>query len=535
MAVEVRSQEGALNESHPLQTVGLVLGVLGFTSIVFGAVLYAIDPGVLPLAVGNVVFGAACSLFYAVSHRQAFARAMSGRSAPLIALEVAMALGVLGAGFAINWMVAKNTVEWDLTKDGIFSLHSQSVGVAKRLDKPIQIYAFYRPNESTRGMLEQAVELYRMHTSFLELQFINPDRASAELLGRFNMNSKSARIVVADDASDRFTKIKRPTEEAITNALIQVNENRQKKVYFLTGHGEPSIRDGGSAEGYKSAATLLGNEGIAVDEVSLIGRSDVPKDADVMVVVAPRAGLLPNEVAALKIFLDRGGRVLALLEPGIAHGLEQIFRPYGVSVGDNLIVDDNPTSKALGFGVDAPVIQKYEAHPITSVMRNAFTMFYRVRSVSPRASNIARVNAATIVKTKDTSWAEAEWKDETNEYTLGENDLTGPVAIAIAVTKRTATHPQRLSNEARLVVFGDRDFANNRFSAMQGNTNLFTNVVNWLVGDEDRISIRPPKKAGDRLPLTQAQQYGIMFFSVNLLPLLIVGLGFSVWAVRRRK
>jgi hypothetical protein len=59
--------------------------------------------------------------------------------------------------------------------------------------------------------------------------------------------------------------------------------------------------------------------------------------------------------------------------------------------------------------------------------------------------------------------------------------------------------------------------------------------VNWLAGQEERIVLRPKEGRTSRLPLTQSQQNGIVFFSVNLLPLLIVGIGFSVWAVRRRK
>ena len=59
--------------------------------------------------------------------------------------------------------------------------------------------------------------------------------------------------------------------------------------------------------------------------------------------------------------------------------------------------------------------------------------------------------------------------------------------------------------------------------------------MGWLAGEEARITIRPKQRGSSRIPLTEAQQYGIVFFSVNLLPLLIVGLGFSVWAIRRRK
>jgi ABC-type uncharacterized transport system involved in gliding motility auxiliary subunit len=530
--LEGGSREGALAEASTLRTVGLVLGVLGATAVAFGAILYAIDPGVLRVAVGNLAFGAVCIGFYVFTHRRSLGRALAGRSSPLVGLELMMAIGVLGGAFALNWVAANEPQEWDLTRDGVYSLHPQSVAVAERLARPVKIWAFYGPTDSTREILRQAVELYQMHTDELELELVNPDRVSRRLAKRFDLGGKSAPLVMEDVESGRYTKLKAPTEEAMTNALIEIAERRQRKAYFLEGHGEAKARDASTEDGYGTAATLLENEGLAVESLSLVERSDLPEDASVLIVPGPKAALLPNESAALKVFLDRGGRALLLLEPGYAHGLAPVLRPYGVDVGDDLVLDENPAAKALGFGADAPVIQRYEAHPITNVMEGRFAMFLRARSVSPRLG-LARVAVTTLIQTSPDSWAETSTAGP--PHAQGADDLAGPVPIAVAVEKRTANNPRKRSDEARLVVFGDVDFANNRFSAMTGNTDLFVNTVNWLVGDEDRITIRPPKKQGDRLPLTELQQYGIMFFSVNLLPYVIIGFGLSVWAVRRRK
>jgi hypothetical protein len=59
--------------------------------------------------------------------------------------------------------------------------------------------------------------------------------------------------------------------------------------------------------------------------------------------------------------------------------------------------------------------------------------------------------------------------------------------------------------------------------------------VAWLAGEDARITLRPKTRGSSRLLLREDQQYGIMFFSVNLVPLMIIGFGFSVWAVRRRR
>ena len=63
-----------------------------------------------------------------------------------------------------------------------------------------------------------------------------------------------------------------------------------------------------------------------------------------------------------------------MLEPGIeTTAWSRIFRPYGVEVGDNVVVDPNPVDQsAQGFGPDAPVVRtKFEAHPITNKLKGS--------------------------------------------------------------------------------------------------------------------------------------------------------------------
>lgn len=528
--VKARSAEGALTERSPLETVGLVAGVIGLTAVIFSFVLYALDPAVLSLSVANAVFGLAGIALYMATNRRSLGRVFAGRSTGLVLLEGMIVVGLLGAMGVANYFAAQNPKEWDLTRDNLFTLHEQSMRVAKELDKKVTVYAFFRTTEPARGVLTQAVDLYRQHTNNLELVFVNPDAPPQELVEKYDLNSKSPRIVVAAE-NGQFAKLRTATEEGLTNALIKVAERPAKKVYFLTGHQEPSIEDQAFEEGFAMAASNLRTEGFEVSTLSLLERENVPADASVVIVAGAATRLFPNEVESLKAWLDRGGRVAFLLEPGIELGLERIFRPYGVEVGNDLVIEPNPAAKAFGFGPDSPVVQTFEAHPITNKLRGGATLFHRARSVQPKVG-LANLEVVTLIRTGASSWGETRLDADP---ALDEDDVPGPVPIAVAVVRNTAAHPNKLDDEARMVVFGDHHFANNRFSAMSANADLFLNAVTWLAGDEDRITIRPKTRKGDRLPLTETQQTGIVFFSVNLLPLLIVGLGFSVWAVRRRK
>ena len=62
------------------------------------------------------------------------------------------------------------------------------------------------------------------------------------------------------------------------------------------------------------ANRALENEGYEVDTLNLVTQPQVPQDAAVVIVASPTKAVLTNEIDALKAYLDRGGRVLVLLE-----------------------------------------------------------------------------------------------------------------------------------------------------------------------------------------------------------------------------
>jgi ABC-type uncharacterized transport system involved in gliding motility auxiliary subunit len=137
--------------------------------------------------------------------------------------------------------------------------------------------------------------------------------------------------------------------------------------------------------------------------------------------------------------------------------------------------------------------------------------------------------------------------------------VPGPVPVAMAVRLDVAGIPREMdpavsvetpgdahieketlraagaatSTEARLVVVGDSDFANNRNFPDMGNGNFFLNCVAWLAQDEDLIAVRAKDPDLRRVSFTKAELGALNLVSVVLLPGLVAGLGIFV-TVRRR-
>src|SRR5262249_58681180 len=85
---------------------------------------------------------------------------------------------------------------------------------------------------------------------------------------------------------------------------------------------------------------------------------------------------------------------------------------------------------------------------------------------------------------------------------------------------------------ARIVVFGDSDFASNELIETFRNRDLFVNGVNWLMGDVEAISIRPVRSRASRFQLTQEQFGSVGALSLGFFPEALLVIGEIGWATR---
>jgi ABC-type uncharacterized transport system involved in gliding motility auxiliary subunit len=331
------------------------------------------------------------------------------------------------------------------------------------------------------------------------------------------------------------------SEVALTQAIVKLTRQEQKKVYFLDGHNERVIDGDKAAEGdgMKDAAEALRNENYQVETLLLAAKGDVPADANVVIAGGPTRPLHESEHAALERYLERGGALLVLLDPRAGTDLGVDLARWGVEVGDDVIVD-----RVQGmFGrPTTPFAAEYGDHEITRELGDA-TLFHVARSVLPAES--AKGAIEPIVRTGEQSWAERDMdrlltKGEA-EYNA-ETDVKGPVSVAVAGTLELGAPPPppaegeepAAPKAARLVVLGDSDFASNQLIREFRNRDLFVNSVNWLLGDVEAISVRPGQARASRLQLSSEQFLEIRYLALFVMPELIALFGVIAWWQRRR-
>ncbi len=500
-----------------------------------------------------------------------------------LGLGVVLVAALLGIFNYFGWKYHRR---FDWTSTRLYSLSEKTLNVLGGLDKKIDIVVFMDPNDQVYPAVRELLSRYEAESPQIRVRVVDPakNRAEAERLVA-DYEITHADVVVFDGGDDRrvvegpdlaeydysaMAMGGQPTvkgfkgEQLFTSAVIELVESRKPKILFTTGHGEASLDDF-SERGLKDARELLGEDNFDLEEWASLGKSGVPLDADLVVIAGPTAGFVEPELAAFREHLDRGGRMLVLLDPTLSPvgglvrtGLEPLLADYGVKVADDIVID--PANPLPFFGAETIFVNDFEDHAITRSLRQANlpVILPLARSVS-RAGGVEGYDVIELLRTTEEGWGEADLaalprvkKDDT--------DAQGPVPIGVAVAAegrgadRRGPSPEDLSvhggdaeasqpatgveddpsQNIRLVVFGDSDFATNGQLRNVGNPTLLANTMNWLVERESLVGIPPKTPEQVRLNLTQAQLRAVFWTVIAGMPLAAVLAGGLVYLRRRR-
>jgi ABC-type uncharacterized transport system involved in gliding motility auxiliary subunit len=523
-----------------------LLGLLGWlgVALVFCAVAIRWLPALqrfqdvaTPLALAGLV----CTLLYILSQWREVVRSFSGREARYGSLAFASIAVVLAILVGINYLANRRNKRWDLTAARQFTLSDQSKKILQGLDKPVTIRVFDRSEGFER--FRERLDEYRYVSDRISVEYIDVDRRPA-LANQYKVQMLGTVVLEYDGRVERVTS---DAEQQITNGLIKLVQGTQHKAYFVQGHGE-KLTDNSDRSGYASIASSLASDNFATETIVLAQGKDVPQDATVVIVAGPTSDFLAPEIDMLRRYLARGGKVLFLLDPPEKPGapeltnLVALIKEWGIDPGQNVVVDASGVGQVLGTGPEVPIAAKYNKHPITEGF-NTLTAYSMARSVIANPAGANNRFAQNIVETGPNSFAETDIQRLMTTGEVGQDpdkgDLPGPVSLAAAVSAPASEAPANPENadapkpESRIVVFGDSDFASNRWLGIPGNRDLFLNSVNWLAQQENMISIRAKDPEDRRITLTAGQDTFIRLLALLVIPGLILAAGVQAWWRRR--
>jgi ABC-type uncharacterized transport system involved in gliding motility auxiliary subunit len=534
-----------------METALRFCGYIGATLILFG-VLGAVLVGSFvsqPILLLHIVLGVLClvawGLTSGLTSLSKAKGALTGRTARFGAHAVAYSVVAAGLLIVANIFIALNEKRWDLTEQGVYSLSPKSVKIVAGLQKPLKLIALKAPQAHNEEQTRELFQLYKYaNDKRVSFDIIDPRVKPVEV---DSMGMKAGNLLYVEygegdtKAVNRLNQI---DEQSITNAVIKLSRGESKKLYYVQGHGEPSL-ESQDVGGMKEFADALEDEHIKIEGLLLAQTGSVPTDAAAVVLAAPSKSIPQSERDALIKYAKDGGRLVLFANPEDRQSddVRTIAKEFGITVGDDVILDQQLRLFAGPQLAVQFLAQQFSAHPITTGMTNAEPLVFTfASSVVAPASPEAGSTYVELVKSGNNSWGEknltALFDPAGANASLDPDDLKGPVSIAVAMERqikaadKSKVDEPSFSTMSRVVVFGDVTWAQNGNLSAMGNRDMALNSINWTVGEEGGVAIGPKSIRASAAPIPQATFNVILALSF-LGPELILLFGLFVWWRRR--
>ena len=448
----------------------------------------------------------------------------------------------------LNYLSMRHYARLHWNRDPVAQLSEKSLSLLRSVVDDIRIIAVLRPSNEAYRNVSILLQEYAAASRSVSVEFVDPDRDLArteQLAGQyrlgdsegvvFHIGERHQTVAAADLIEYVYPTgdIEKPKrsfrgEPLFSSAIYALTQASRPMVHFIQGHGERSPGDFDRRTGYSRIAARLRDENLDVEVLNLGEAKSIPSRCALMIIAGPTQTFAPFEIALIRDYLDRKGRLLLLLDARSTTGLEPLLQEWGAVLGTDVVVDETRTLSGREIYITA-----YPPHPITEPLQNLASVLFLPRSIRPRPFTAGgdKPVVSALATCSPQGWAEFDPDDVSLRFDP-QAEIPGPVPVAVAIERGPVPGVHVQIRPTRLVVIGDSAFASNG-GLMGANADLLMNSVNWLLDREERLAISPKTYENLRLVM-DAHQLRNLFWAVGVfLPGLVAALGLGVvW--RRR-
>ncbi|PPD45660.1 MAG: ABC transporter [Methylotenera sp.] len=436
-------------------------------------------------------------------------------------------LVVLLGYFASEYRVAK-----DITQANRNILTQGSVNVLKQMKAPVNITVYATKDDASSGDVFRKgivdfVARYQRDKKDIRLKFINPSEEPK--LAQDAGVKVDGEVVV--EYQKRVEHITPPfAEQEFTNLLVRLSRTNQQAVMYLDGHGERNLI-GVKNHDLGEFGKQLETKGFKFANPDLTIAQAVPTNGAMLVVASPQVDISEIEAQKIKAYLEAGGNLLWLLDDNDFKGMQNVADYLGLQVSPGVVLD----MASAQYGADARVAfaSLYGEHPITTnfMLRTLFPESHEVSAVGTDENGW---KVSKLVEVAPNGWLSSAKLAKGAKPVFNEKtDKRGPINIGVALERIYGKKGQRV------VVMGNANFLSNTFITNGGNLDLGVNIVNWLAGDDNLITIQPMPLKDINVSIPDTDQGRLVAWTVfhsfqYFIPLGFMIAGLYFWWKRRR-
>lgn len=472
-------------------------------------------------------------------------------------LTFLLIVAVIAAYVAINMGIkALDITDIDLTKEKFYSLSEESKNQIRNVDQEIEIYVFgYEENSSVVDLIKQ----YARYKENIKYEVVSTETRQ-DIAQKYDVSStdeSSGTIVIAN--GDRKVKATATdfysydyntyetvdlTEQKLTNSILAVTLDNAPKIYFLTGHGEYTLKD------YMTTLnTKLQGEVNEVESLDLLVSNKIPDDCQALVIVSPTTDFTDYETDIITGYINNGGDILWLSDysnNGPLTNVNKILNMYGIDLDDSGIILEQDKSAMLMQTPNLILPNISSESEITSpIVSGGKVLLFNSGKIDIKSNEELEnlgVEVTKLLTTTDSAIFRTDLSnsstspssgEEAKEYVVGalasktisnddeSEDAKKSNLIIYANAIFAIDYPIQISNQAAYAI----DFYNNQ--------DLILNSISYLTERTDTITIR---KTYTSVPYTAtASQDIVVRLIIFIVPLVIIAIGIVVWVIRKRR
>ncbi len=455
-------------------------------------------------------------------------------------LALALVIGTLGF---FNYWASDADTKIDLRTYRSLAPSDATTEMVRNLAEPITVTLFFPPGNDVHRTVAPYFEDLDAVSDQLTVRTIDKDAQPAlakELRARKNgsvvvSKGESHESIALDVKPDKARSKIKKLDEDFAKKLAKVTRD-QKVAYFVLGHGErttsPRSED---LPGMKVAKEMLQRMNFKTKKLGPregLG-NQVPDDATIVFVPAPRLPMLEAELASLVDYVVGGGALMVLADPDVEEDpqLDVLWETLGVTISTDVLTHDRKFFPYRGALSDRQFLltTRFGTHDSTTVLSkisNQVALFVDASGhVDKREGTEADVQFT--VRSVAGTWAELD-----GDLEWDKGDEKKDVYQLVAAVELPPT--DGAARGGRAIVAADGDIAADVIMARsKGNRQWFHDAVRWL--EDDVLLIGEVADIEDVPVVHSAEGEKLWFWSTTFgVPLLVFGAGWGRQVRRRR-
>ena len=472
-------------------------------------------------------------------------------------------LVVLSVVVMSNYISQEYFLRFHISTRTRIELSPRTVGLLRSLTNQVKVTLYYDTDDeaSLYGTVADLLGEYRLVNPRITIQtvdYIRDPGLAQKVKAKYNLTAPEAKNLVIFDCNRRVKTVegnrlasyvveavtnpapeakepefrRKPTaflgEMAFTAALLDVTSTKPLKACFLQGHDEHQIDSGDEVAGYLKLASILQQNCIKAEPLSLLGTNAVPADCNLLVIAGPRNEITVAELEKIEQYLNRGGRLLALFDFFSIRketGLERLLAKWGVDVGHNVVMDPDNAIPQKRTDIFVSNFGNGK-HPVVNCLLGS-----GLHLSSPRTVGQLKLRAEAA----DAPHVEEIAFSGPRAAVVGELAQKAPLPLVVAVEKGALKDVITERGATRIVVVGDSFFLGNLQIESAANRDFAAAAVNWLLERTQLLGgVGPRPMAEYKIVMSTTQMHQAQWMLLGALPGGVLVLGGLVWLKRRR-